>query len=68
MNIWNLPYTIVNGLEENKRNRFVWEPLKSFKFGGQFLYKAVLVQSLPFVGFYHRLKYLYNIQNHSVCN
>jgi hypothetical protein len=26
----------VNGLQENQRNQFVWEPLKIFKFGGQF--------------------------------
>jgi hypothetical protein len=29
-------------------------------------YKSLLVQSLPFVGFYHRLKYLHNFQNHPV--
>jgi hypothetical protein len=26
----------VNALQENQRNQFVWEPLKQFKFGGQF--------------------------------
>jgi hypothetical protein len=29
-------------------------------------YKASLAQSLPFVGFCHRLKYLHNLQSHSV--
>jgi hypothetical protein len=32
----------------------------------QHLYKASLDQSLPFVGFYHKLKYLHNLQSHSV--
>jgi hypothetical protein len=31
-----LPYTNVNGLQENQRNQFVWEPLKNFKFGERF--------------------------------
>jgi hypothetical protein len=32
----------------------------------QHLYKTLLAQSLPFVGFNHRLKYLYNLQSHPV--
>jgi hypothetical protein len=31
-----VPYTNVNGLQENQRNQFVWEPLKIFKFSEQF--------------------------------
>jgi hypothetical protein len=38
-----------------------FEPLFLEKY--QHLYKA---SSLPFMGFYHRLKYLHNIQSHSV--
>jgi hypothetical protein len=41
-----------------------FEPLFLEKY--QHLYKASLAQSLPFVGFYHRLKYLNVIQSHSV--
>jgi hypothetical protein len=32
----------------------------------QHLYKALLAQSLLFVGFYHRIKYLHNLQSHPV--
>jgi hypothetical protein len=32
----------------------------------QNLYKALLAQSLPFIEFYHRLKYLHNLQSHPV--
>jgi hypothetical protein len=32
----------------------------------QHLYKTLLTQLLPFMGFYHRLKYLHNLQNHPV--
>jgi hypothetical protein len=30
-----MPYTNINGLQQNQRNQCVWEPLKNFKFGGQ---------------------------------
>jgi hypothetical protein len=32
----HLPYRNVNGLQGNQKTQFVWEPLKIFKFGGQF--------------------------------
>jgi hypothetical protein len=41
-----------------------FEPLFLEKY--PYLYKASLAKSLPFVGFYHRLKYLHNLQSHFI--
>jgi hypothetical protein len=45
---------------------FVENRLVPFYRNNQHLDKALLAQSLLFVGFYHRLKYLHNLQSHPV--
>jgi hypothetical protein len=45
---------------------FVENRLVPFHRNNQHLYKALLAQSLLFVGFYHRLKYLHHLQSHPV--